>query len=298
MTSYNYGRFIEEAVRSVWDQRYENLELVVVDDASTDDSQQILWRLKKESPVPLRLIFNEENLGPNATQNIAIKESQGEYLAFLGSDDKFLPDRFDEQLRLLDQRPDLVLVYSNGWRIDSVGNKLQKLHGEGIAKLLRQRPEEILVYLYTNTSPLFLQTALIRRDFVLMCGGNDESVLADDWVLNIKFFEAIVRGKRKFAYLDCEVACYRVHDSNLHKDLDRQLRLREEVITKYTPPELRRTAYSNIYWKQGMGLLQARDVINGMKLLALSLRLQPQLRRVVSLLWLLMSMRVFRCKVQ
>jgi glycosyltransferase involved in cell wall biosynthesis len=298
MTSYNYARFIEEAVRSVWNQRYENLELVVVDDASTDNTPQILSRLREESPVSMRVILNVGNLGPNATQNIAVNESQGEYLAFLGSDDKFLPERFDEQVTLLNQQPDLVLVYSNGWRMDSAGNRTRKLHSDGIAKLLCQPPEEILTYLYTNTSPLFLQTALIRRDFFLMCGGNDESVLADDWVLNIKFFEAIVRGKGRFAYLDREVACYRVHESNLHKDLNRQLRLREEVIRKYTPTELRRTAHSNVYWKQGMGMLEAHDVKGAMKLLAQSIRLRPLPRRVASLVWLLMSMKVFRCRVR
>src|SRR5947209_19188016 len=75
MASYNYERYIEESVKSVWDQSYPNLELVIVDDASTDATLALLKELEKRSPIGMTIYCNKENQGPNRTQNRADRKS-------------------------------------------------------------------------------------------------------------------------------------------------------------------------------------------------------------------------------
>lgn len=284
MTSYNYAAFIREAVESVWVQTYPNVELVIVDDASKDDTLEILKDLQSRSPIPMRVYKNETNMGPNYTQNRAIAAAQGDLIAFLASDDKFFPSRFETQVNLFQRQEKMKIVYGNGWRWDGKHN-LSRLHGPHVVALLQGSTRAILRYLYTNTSPLFLQTALMRRDFFLACGGNDESVLADDWVLNIRFFERLLQEDGTFGYVDEDLAYYRVHGNNLHQQVTRHRKLKEEVVEKYTPQNLKREALANIYWKDGIAALDGRRQWEGVKLLALSAYKKATLKKVAQLLF-------------
>jgi glycosyltransferase involved in cell wall biosynthesis len=267
MTSYNYRRYIEESVKSVWEQSYPNLELVVVDDASSDGTPAFLEELRKRSPIPMRVYLNTDNRGPNWTQNRAVTSAQGEFITFLASDDKFAPRRFESQVRSFNQDPELMIAYGNGWSFKG-RDRVARLHGEDVKRLLSQGADQILRYLYTHSSPLYLQTALVKREFLIECGGNDEQVLADDWVLNIRFFQFLAKAGH-FAYIDEDLAYYRLHDDNLHKNFARQIALKREVIERYTPKSLRREALANIYKKQaGIALAQGKflSVMNSLVL--------------------------------
>jgi glycosyltransferase involved in cell wall biosynthesis len=244
--SYNYARYLPDAIRSVWEQDYKNIELVIVDDCSTDNSRDVLESLKSQSPIPMTVLYNHENMGANKTQNRAVRTATGEFIALLAADDLLAPDRFREQTDIMLQDPAMKIVYANG-RIFSDAGFFTRLHDSAVVDLLHQPIQVILRFLYTHVSPLFLQAALIRRDFLLECGGNDENVLADDWVLNIRFFEAISRGGA-FAYVDKDVCYYRLHGQNQFRTPEKHARRILEVIETYTPKELRREAYNNIYW--------------------------------------------------
>jgi len=268
MASYNYERYIEESVKSVWDQSYPNLELVIVDDASTDATLAILKELEKRSPIGMTIYCNKENQGPNRTQNRAVGLARGDLIAFLASDDKYAPDRFKSQVDLFKRDLHLMVVYGNGWSFR--GRDLTaRLHSDDVKGLLSQDADRVLRYLYTHSSPFYLQTALVRKEFLLECGGNDEQVLADDWVLNIRFFQSLVKAGH-FANIDEDLAYYRLHDDNLHKNFARQIALKKEVIEKYTPKSLKREALANIYRKQAGIALVHGDLLNGMSFLFLS----------------------------
>src|SRR5207245_2207544 len=268
MASYNYERYIEESVKSVWDQSYPNLELVIVDDASTDATLAILKELEKRSPIGMTIDCNKANQGLNRTQNLAVGLARGDLIAFLASDDKYAPDRFKSQVDLFKRDLHLMVVYGNGWSFR--GRDLTaRLHSDDVKRLLSQDADLVLRYLYTHSSPFYLQTALVRKEFLLECGGNDEQVLADDWVLNIRFFQALVKAGH-FDYIDEDLAYYRLHDDNLHKNFARQIALKKEVIEKYTPKSLKREALANIYRKQAGIALVHGDLLNGMSFLFLS----------------------------
>lgn len=96
--SYNQQHFIREAVESALLQDYENLEVVVADDASRDDTQSILRELEKLYPGRLKLVFNPTNQGITGNSNIGLRQCSGDFIAFMGGDDVLLPDKIARQV--------------------------------------------------------------------------------------------------------------------------------------------------------------------------------------------------------
>jgi GT2 family glycosyltransferase len=116
---YNCERFVAEALRSVLAQDYPNLEVIVVDDGSTDATVSIV-----ESLGPRIRLLRQRNLGPAAARNRAVQASAGEYLAFLDGDDAWLPGKVSAQVEFAQAHPEYPIVFTeNGyWRPDSSGN--------------------------------------------------------------------------------------------------------------------------------------------------------------------------------
>lgn len=98
--TYNSATYIEKTVKSVLQQTYENLEIVMVDDCSKDNTREVLGRIA-ESDSRVRLFFQEKNGGAAVARNTAIKEAKGRYIAFLDSDDLWEPDKLEKQVRVL-----------------------------------------------------------------------------------------------------------------------------------------------------------------------------------------------------
>lgn len=118
--SYNHSHFIEQAVRSVLEQSYKDLELIVIDDGSQDDS---LARLATFTDKRLRIIA-QENRGAHAAINRGLTESQGHYLGILNSDDVYAPGRLEQMLPILEGNSDIGLLSSYIEVIDGAGKTL------------------------------------------------------------------------------------------------------------------------------------------------------------------------------
>jgi len=103
---YNSELYIQEAVQSVLDQTYPEVEIIIVDDGSTDKTSRIVLGFGG----PIRYIF-QENAGPSAARNKGIVSSSGGYLAFLDADDLFMPEKLEKQLMRLQEDPDLDMVF-------------------------------------------------------------------------------------------------------------------------------------------------------------------------------------------
>lgn len=117
--TYNCAPFLAEALQSVFEQDYPSFEVIVVDDASTDHTPEII-KLFGERVAYLRL---SENSGPAAARNRGIAESRGEYLALLDADDVWLPGKLRAQMNFLVRNPEFKLVYGRWarWNPDSAG---------------------------------------------------------------------------------------------------------------------------------------------------------------------------------
>lgn len=120
----NSSAYLDEAVRSILTQTMGDLELILIDDCSTDDTLQIARRYQKEDSRVVVISLPEPS-GPAITRNAGIKAARGAYLGILDSDDVALPSRFEEQMRLADSDEDLVLIGSSSIFIDSTGAAIE-----------------------------------------------------------------------------------------------------------------------------------------------------------------------------
>lgn len=103
--TYNRAKVVERALKTAFAQTYRNLEIIIVDDGSTDHTEAAL------APYKDRIrYFYQQNQGASAARNRAIQESLGKYIAFLDSDDEWLPAKLEKQIALLEARPDLSFV--------------------------------------------------------------------------------------------------------------------------------------------------------------------------------------------
>ena len=127
--TYNRARMVDRAIQSVLSQTYQDFEIIVVDDASTDNTQEVvkecMFRDKR-----VRYIKHEKNKGGSAARNTGIKNEHGEYVGFLDSDDEWLPTKLEKQIELFRKRCNSVgAVYCLQYMMDdSIGRiKLDKI---------------------------------------------------------------------------------------------------------------------------------------------------------------------------
>lgn len=125
MPSYNVSRFITESVRSVISQTYKNWELLIQDDCSTDDTRSIILKLaEKESRI--KCACNLQNCGAAQTRNNALQRASGKWIAFLDSDDLWLPEKLERQVTFMVEN-DYHFSYTNYCEIDEDSQPTGKL---------------------------------------------------------------------------------------------------------------------------------------------------------------------------
>lgn len=144
MPVYNAAQYLSAALASVWSQTFKNFELLVIDDASSDDSPAILAAV---SDPRLRVIRNEKNLGIAKTLNRGLREARGIYIARLDADDVAMPHRLAHQAAFLDARPEVVVVGGGYVLLNGSGREYSTLLGTDVRtpgtiawKLLWQNP--------------------------------------------------------------------------------------------------------------------------------------------------------------
>ncbi|EJS61636.1 TPA: glycosyltransferase [Bacillus thuringiensis] len=122
--SYNSIRFIGETISSVQNQSYENWEMIIVDDGSTDQSAAKIKEII-EGDSRIRLLSLKENVGAAKARNLAIQEARGRYIAFLDSDDIWLPHKLKTQLLFMEEM-NIAFSYASYSLIDENGNELNR----------------------------------------------------------------------------------------------------------------------------------------------------------------------------
>ena len=120
MPSWNTGRFIAESVQSVINQTYQKWELLIVDDCSTDNTDAVVTSFTDER---IRYFHNDHNSGAALTRNYALREAKGEWIAFLDSDDLWLPEKLEKQLNFMN-RNGYVFSYHEYVKIDEESRPL------------------------------------------------------------------------------------------------------------------------------------------------------------------------------
>jgi glycosyltransferase involved in cell wall biosynthesis len=164
MASHNAGTFIEEAIDSVLGQTYERLELIVVDDRSTDGTAEIVAGYAEREPERVRAQLKQTTQGPCRARNDALSVARGELICWIDHDDVWLPTKVHEQVELLARKPDVGLVYTYFDAFDSdTGASIpwpdgrRDLEGDLLADLL------VIGCFIGSITTMFRRQALDRR---------------------------------------------------------------------------------------------------------------------------------------
>ena len=120
MPSYNCGNYVEETIRSVQAQTYQNWEIIFVDDCSRDDTIRRISAIK-DKDNRIRLYQNRSNLGAALSRNNALREAKGRWVAFLDSDDLWEPTKLEKQVRFMEEN-DYAFSYTEYEEMDADGN--------------------------------------------------------------------------------------------------------------------------------------------------------------------------------
>ncbi len=115
MPSYNTGKFIKESIESVLAQSYQNWELIIVDDCSTDNTDEVVSFFADEPRI--RYLKNETNSGAAVSRNRALREARGRWIAFLDSDDIWYPEKLEKQIEFMKEN-NYSFSYTNYIEID------------------------------------------------------------------------------------------------------------------------------------------------------------------------------------
>ena len=121
MPSWNTAKFIGESIQCVLNQTYTNWELLIVDDCSTDDTDKVVKPFLNDTRV--RYLKNEKNSGAALTRNRAMREAKGAWIAFLDSDDLWMPEKLEKQIGFM-QKHGYVLSFTEYEKIDEEGQPL------------------------------------------------------------------------------------------------------------------------------------------------------------------------------
>lgn len=216
---FNAEEFIAEAINSVLAQTYENVECIVVDDGSTDATANII----KGYGIQIKYIY-QENAGRSTARNRGVKESSGEYLAFLDADDYYAHEKITNQLSFLESNQNIHIPYSgeiyfqDGKVREYFTLNINKYSGDILSKLIHHNFISIC-------SPI------IRRDYFLKAGGFNVSFsYHEDWDLMLRL--AVVGYT--FGYVNCVYDYCRRHEGNSSRDRLMMYETKLSVIEHFT----------------------------------------------------------------
>ena len=213
--AYNAAGSIREALVSVEQQTFRPLEVIVVDDASADDTANIL----RKEQARYGLVFLDRNLGPAGARNAGIRKARGEWLAFLDGDDAWLPWRLEEQVKVLAGAPDAVCVSGNVTLLSGPADRFVRP-----ASTCPVRDVALAEFLDSNPVPT--STALVKRKALDEAGGFDEQFRGPE---DIDLWMRIA-GRGRLLKMDLPLALYRERPGSLCMNQDRFL---PEIVRVY-----------------------------------------------------------------
>jgi len=206
IASYNHSAYVTDSITSVLRQTYPNIELIVIDDGSSDDS---VTRIKPLAEKHKFYFAAQENMGLARTLNKAISMARGKYFAALGSDDIAMLDKTEKQVAFMEVHPGIAVCGGNVLNINDEGVilKKQKLHP------YRELDFESIM---TNKPGIASPTAMIRKSVLDEAGDYDPDIQLEDMSMWLKL---TYQGYR-IAGLNDVLVYYRKHTANTYRDYE------------------------------------------------------------------------------
>ena len=215
ITNYNYGKYIRQSINSVLKQTYQNFELIIIDDGSTDNSKKIIDQFSENKKV--RVIY-QKNKGLVISNNIAIKLCKGEYIVRLDADDWLDVNFLQIMISNITKTKDCALVFCNYYETDTKGLVVKHIYRHEFSKVKLM------------DQPAHGACSLINVKILKELGGYDNTLKCQDGVdLWIKII-----NKYKVKSVNLPLFFYRQHSKNLTKNTNNVLQNRNKILKKHS----------------------------------------------------------------
>lgn len=214
IANHNYGRYIDQAIRSALAQSLPNFELIVIDDGSTDNSREIIESYRDHPRV---IPIFQHNQGLTVTNNIALRASRGKYIMRLDADDWLDPHILEVLSNVLERNPDVGMVFPDYYHVDPDGTVIEVVRRHDFGEVtLRDQPAHGAC-------------TMIRRQCLLDLDGYDESLRCQDgYDLWVRFIE-----KFQVRNVNLPLFYYRQHGESLTRNEDRILDTRSTILRRH-----------------------------------------------------------------
>jgi len=222
ITCYNYGKYLKGCIESVLSQTYQDFEIIVVNDGSTDTTDEVIQPFLSAPNVKY---IKQKNRGQANAKNTGIKNSKGELVAFLDADDLWESRKLEKQLPLFSD-PKVGVVFSLASYIDEDGQKLGfKLTG----KYLMPRSGNVTEYLFFDNFVPF-SSSVVRKKCLEQVGTFNETLsMGIDWDLWLR-----LSVHYSFIYVDEPLLVYRLgHPGQMSKNLHERFRCADRIMQKF-----------------------------------------------------------------
>jgi glycosyltransferase involved in cell wall biosynthesis len=239
--TYNQGMFIAEAVQSVLNQTIQDFDILIVDDASTDNTTTVLEQFHDPR---LNYIRHDRNRGGAATRNTGILAATGEWLVLLDADDFFHPQKLEAHLRFIDAHRDVKITYNSRYQLHHSSLKVRDIH---------RPPANVTLKDFVLGYPFSPSDTLIHRDVIARVGLYEEEYR--NWGEEFEYNARIALEGFTFARVDGVLNYRRYHTGRRNTHLEDTIRLNLQTLDKiFADPrcpddthEVRKTAYINYY---------------------------------------------------
>lgn len=262
--SYNHEQFIEDAIESILCQTYKHIELIIVDNNSSDTTPEILKQYKDVDNI--KVIFLESNTGITGGINEGLKYASGEFVSFFASDDIMISNRIELQVNSLKKEPEAIACFGNMLRINSDGsiNKRGLLPVVGfkwwtLNDILTER-----ICLYSPTQ--LYRTHVFRDDLINF---PKDIRIEDIWL----YFKLLNAGYR-FITIPYLLTLYRVHDNNTHTRYKMMMLEKIKILNYYKEQAFYKKALNFIYLEHfsNFGSTSKKDALKLLPKVILSIK--------------------------
>ena len=207
---YNHSRFVEECLDSVRHQTYPNLEVIIFDDRSKDNSVAVIDTWLKKQRLDWQFVPHTKNIGICASLNEVLRLARGKYISMVAADDVWLPDKTARQVEMMERLPeDVGVVYSDAFQIDENGATLPQMFIEA-QRNFAVPPKGFLFDVLLEGNFIPAMTTLIRRECFTQVGTYDEDLCFEDWDMWMRISRTF-----RFAYDKIPAAKYRIVSSSV-----------------------------------------------------------------------------------
>ena len=217
LPTYNQQNFIAASIDSVVSQDYDNLEIVIGDDCSQDNTWEVVQIYQSKYPKKIKAFRNHQNLGITGNCNQILKQCTGKYVAFTAGDDLFLPKKISTQVELMEANEKIVLSYHDIEVFRSKDNFTIRYwnHGEISAKPVVGLALKVAKAVIEDGNDFMAaMSVMVKREAIPLNGFDSRVPLASDWLMWIE----ILANSGKFdivEFIPDTFARYRQHDKNI-----------------------------------------------------------------------------------